>query len=135
MPRRPTSILLLGSLVVLCLGCGDTTAPAPQSPLPQSPPPTSSATSGFIYGYVVDQSGICIRGAMVQIVEGPGTGRKSGQADACAAWDYGGEYEFRDLPGGATVTLRASAPGYRSEDRQVVAENGGPGVEFVLAPE
>jgi len=134
MPRRPSSILLFGSLVVLCLGCGDSTAP-PQSPLPQSPPPTSPATSGYIWGYVVDAAGGCIAGAVVEIVDGPGTGRKSGQADDCSAWDYGGSYEFHGLPLDATVTLRASAPGYRSEDRQVVVENGGPGVIFAPAPE
>jgi len=91
--------------------------------------------SGRILGYVVDQSGLCITGAVVEIIDGPGTGRTSGQADVCAAWDYGGEYEFDNLPLGATVTLRASAPGYRSKDLQIVVQNGGPGVEIGLDPE
>jgi hypothetical protein len=87
--------------------------------------------SGFIWGQVIDQAGLCIRGATVEIIAGPGMGRKSGQPDDCGAWDYTG-FEFRDLPYGATVTLRANAPMYSPQDREVVALNGGPPVQFVF---
>jgi hypothetical protein len=70
----------------------------------------------------------------VEIVDGPGAGRASGQPDECDAWDYVG-FEFRDLPLGGTVTLRASAPGYRPEDRQLITQEGGGPVQFVLIPE
>ena len=77
--------------------------------------------------------GACVHGAVVEIVQGPGTARKSAQADGCSAWDYSGGYEFRNVPLGATVALRASAPGYGSEVRELVVQNGRSGVEFDLA--
>jgi hypothetical protein len=123
---------LLGSCFVLCLGCGDTAAPVSQSPPPT--PPTPTTTSGFLWGQVLDQSGLCLHGGVVEIVDGPGTGRRSGQPDGCSAWDYVG-YEFRDLPLGATVTLRATASGYQPQDREFVVPNGGEPVQFVLTPE
>ena len=126
MPRPRNSSPLLVSFVVLCLGCGDTAAPS------QSPPPAQPAMSGFIWGQVLKESGLCIRGAVVEIVGGPGIGLKSGQPDECGAWDYVG-YELRDLPLGATVTLRATALGYQQEDRELVVRSGGEPVQFVLA--
>jgi hypothetical protein len=88
---------------------------------------------GFIWGQVLEESGVCIRGGMVEIVEGPGTGRKSGQPDDCGAWDYDG-FWLNNLPLGATVTLRATAPGYQPEDRDVVVPAGGGPVQFALQP-
>lgn len=88
--------------------------------------------SGFIWGQVLKESGMCIRGAVVEIVDGPGIGLKSGQPDECDAWDYVG-YEFHDLPLGATVTLRATASGYQPADRELLVRNGGEPVQFVLA--
>jgi hypothetical protein len=133
MPRPRNSSPLLLSFLVLCLGCGDTAAPSQSPPpTPQSPPPAQPAMSGFIWGQVLKESGVCIRGAVVEIVDGPGIGLKSGQPDECGAWDYVG-YEFRDLPLGATVTLRATALGYQLEDRELVVRNGGGPVQFVLA--
>jgi hypothetical protein len=131
--QTQSSVPLLVSLLVLCLGCGDATAPALESPPPPStptPPPPTPMT-GFIWGQVLDKSGLCIRGGMVEIVAGPGTGRKTGQPDDCGAWDYTG-FEFSDLPYRATVTLRASAPGFSPQDREVVALNDGGPVQFVL---
>jgi hypothetical protein len=131
MPQRRSSSALLGSFLFLCLGCGDTAGPVSESP-PPTPEPT--AESGYIWGFVVGVSGACVHGAVVEIVQGPGTGRKSAQADGCSAWDYSGGYEFRNVPMGATVALRASAPGYGSQVRELVVQNGGSGVEFDLAP-
>jgi hypothetical protein len=127
MPHPRNSSPLLASFLVLCLGCGDAAAP-----VPQSPPPTPTATSGFIWGQVLDQSGLCLDGGVVEIVDGPGIGEKSGQPDGCNAWDYVG-YEFRDLPAGATVTLRATASGYQPQDRELVVPSSGEPVQFVLA--
>jgi hypothetical protein len=133
MRQTQSSVPLLASLLVLCLGCGDTAAPALESPPPPSTPTTPAPTplSGFIWGQVLNQAGGCIRGAMVEIVAGPGTGRQSGQPDDCSAWDYTG-FEFGDLPYRATVTLRANAPGFSPQDREVVALNGGGPVQFVF---
>jgi len=90
--------------------------------------------TGFIWGQVIDSTGLCIRGAIVEIVNGLATGHSSRQPDECDAWSYVG-YEFRNLPIGATETLRAMAPGYQSQEQQVVAGNGGYPVQFVLVPE
>lgn len=130
------SALVAGSLLALCLGCGDNTAPStsPPPPSPPATPPPSPAMGGFIWGQVLDSSGVCLPGGMVRIVAGPGTGRASGQPDGCDAWDYGG-FSLGDLPLGATVTLRAGAPGHRSEERQLVTQAGGGPVQFVLVPE
>jgi carboxypeptidase family protein len=95
---------------------------------------TQQPTERVPWGTVVDASGVCIRGSTVSIVDGPGTGNHSGQPDECNAWGYDG-FEFRNLPLDATVTLRATAPGYRSQNRQVVAGNGGAPVEFDLTPQ
>lgn len=128
MLKLHSSSPLVGSLlVVLGLGCAEPTVPTP------SPPPPTATGGGFISGYVLDQSGVCLSGAVVEIVEGSGVGRKSNQSGGCTAWDYGNEYEFRDLQLGATVTLRATAPGYQSQDRELVVQNGGSPVDFVLA--
>jgi len=90
--------------------------------------------TGFIWGTVVDAAGICIPGATISIVDGPGAGRQSGQPDECNAWDSDG-FEFRNLPLDAMVTLRANAPGYQSQERQVRVGNGGPPVVFAPAPQ
>jgi hypothetical protein len=90
--------------------------------------------SGFIWGEVFTESGVCIRGAMVEIVEGPSVGRKSGQPDNCSIWGEEG-FWFDGLPVGATVTLRATASGYQPEDSAVGVPNGGRPVQFFLQPD
>ena len=91
--------------------------------------------TGHIWGQVLNESGVCIRGAMVEIVAGPGMGRKSGQPDPplCDAWWTEG-YHFDDLPLGARVTLRATAQGYQPEDRELRVPAGGYPVQFRLQP-
>jgi Tol biopolymer transport system component len=91
-------------------------------------PPT-----GSIRGQVLDGSGLCIRGGMVEIVAGPGMGRTSGQPDTCNASSEDG-FVFDDLPLGATVTLRATAPRYQPEVSAIVVPAGGGPVQFVLQP-
>jgi len=86
---------------------------------------------GITWGKVLGEGVGCIRGAMVEIVAGPGLGRTSGQPDTCDPWNEDG-FWFYDLPLGATVTLRATASGYQSEDRDVVVPRGGEAVVFVL---
>jgi hypothetical protein len=85
------SIPLVASMLVLSLGCSDSTAPGSQPP-PTSPAPT--AQSGYVWGFVIDAagSGGCVHGAVVEIVDGPGTGGKSAQPDGCSKWDYSGGY-------------------------------------------
>jgi hypothetical protein len=123
---------LAGSLLVLlCLGCGEN-GTSPTTP-PLEPPP--NATTGFIWGHVVRQSGVCITGAVVEIVAGPGTGRKAIQTEACDAWSYVIGYEFSNLPIGVTVKLRATKEGHQPQERETVVRNGGYPFQFVLSPE
>ncbi|HEY9015872.1 MAG TPA: hypothetical protein VIM84_12515 [Gemmatimonadales bacterium] len=95
---------------------------------------SATSGSGFLWGQVLEGSGLCIRGGMVEIVAGPGIGRKSGQPENCGAWDYDG-FWLETLPMGATVTLRATAPGYQPENRDVVVPNDGRPVQFHLQPQ
>ena len=122
--------------IVFLFGCGenDTLAPAAGDALP--PPPVTMGTgAGFVWGHVVMDSGICIEGAVVEIIDGPGLGQKQTQRTPCDAWSYGDGFEFRGLPLGATITLRASARGYLPEELELVTQNGGYPVTFELNKE
>lgn len=156
MPLRRFTSHLLAWLLALSLGCREATAPGLQSsepstpadPLPvppapapppaQTPPtpisPPSPVMTGWIWGEVLDSRGACVHQGVVEIIDGPGAGRVSNQPDGCDAWDEPG-FEFDDLPIGATLTLRAKAPGYVSEVRQVSVPDRQAGVtptQFVL---
>jgi hypothetical protein len=88
--------------------------------------------SGFLWGQVFgEDAALCLEGGMVEIVAGPGKGLKSGQPDTCDPWSYDGWF-LNDLQLGATVTLRATAPGYQPKDSVVVVPAGGYPIQFVL---
>ena len=120
------SLVAASAFVLLGTGCRDNPLRLPTSPAPQ-PPPTAR---GVVWGYVIDDSGGCLIPAVVEIVEGPDVGKKVVQAEPCSIWDYGdGGFQFRDVPLGVPVRLRAMKEGYRAEERQVTAGNR---VEIVL---
>jgi hypothetical protein len=83
---------------------------------------------------VVDESGICIAGATIYVVSGPDAGQTFVQDSDCDAWSYSGGVFFGNLSAGVTMTLRASAAGYGSMERTIVAEPSGQAVEFDLTP-
>lgn len=93
-------------------------------------PPLTGSLWGQVFG---EDSALCLQGAMVEIVAGPGMGRRSGQPATCDPWSYDGWF-LNDLQLGATVTLRATAPGYQPKDSVVVVPAGGGPVQFVLQP-
>jgi hypothetical protein len=124
--------LLLAAL--LLVGCGDNGTLDPAGDLPLLPP-TVFTGGGFVWGHVVMDSGVCIPGAVVEIVAGPGAGRKMVQQTPCDAWSYGDGFAFDGLPLGAKIRLEASARGYQSEAIDVVTQNGGYPVTFELKPE
>jgi len=74
---------------------------------------------------VVDESGVCIVGATVQVVNGQGVGQSNTQVTPCDAWSYDGGVMFRDLTPDVEMTLRASAPGYAAQEKTVVPSLGG----------
>ena len=70
----------------------------------------------LLWGFVVDANGICIRDATVEIVRGQRTGEIVKQETPCDAWGYYGGFQFKGLVSGGELTVRASAPGYRSAE-------------------
>jgi hypothetical protein len=94
-----------------------------------------ASLDGYVWGHVVDESGVCIMGAVVQIQIGPGAGRSFRQDQPCDAWSYGDGFEFKSLPPGAQLKLRATADGWKSQDVDIVVGNGGPPVTFALERE
>jgi hypothetical protein len=105
--------------------------PAPQQPPPPPPPPAV----GYIWGHVVGQSGVCLYGAVVEIVAGPASGRQATQDVARDAWSYVPGFEFSDLPYGETVRLRATLKGYRTQERELPIPNGSPPIQFAIERE
>jgi hypothetical protein len=103
------------------------TAPSPPiptaSPVPVPAPPAGSLT--FLWGMVVDESGVCIVGATVQVVNGQGLGQSITQVTPCDAWSYDGGVMFRGLTPDVEMTLRASAAGYAAQEKTVVPSLGG----------
>ena len=135
MPKLSSSPFSVGSaLVVILGGCADDRPTLIAGPGIQ--PPTDQVQGmGSIWGYVVESSGICLSNATVEVVSGPGTGRQTEQTVPCDAWAYGNGFGFNNLPLGATVTLRAKRPGYKSQDLEVVVRSAGYADVIVLQPE
>jgi hypothetical protein len=102
------------------------TSPGP--PIPTASPVPTPAPAGsltFLWGMVVDGSGVCIVGATVQVVSGQGLGQSMRQTTPCDAWSYDGGVMFRDLTPGVEMTLRASASGYDAQEKTVAPSLGG----------
>jgi hypothetical protein len=71
---------------------------------------------------VVDEAGLCIVGATIEVVDG--AGHAVTQTTPCDAWAYDGGVVFRDLTPGVEMTLRASASGYAAQEKTVVPSLG-----------
>ena len=116
-------------LTLSILGCSqDSTQRSPTAPTPPVaalpppalPPPPSNRYA--LWGVVVTPSGACIEGATVEVVGGAELlGQKVTQTVPCDLARFTGGFEFDDVPP-ATMTLRASAPGYVS--REQIIETG-----------
>jgi hypothetical protein len=74
----------------------------------------------MLWGMVVDETGVCIAGATVQVVSGERPGQIITQTTPCDAWAYDGGFVLTGLTAGVEVTLRASAPGYAEQERTFV---------------
>jgi hypothetical protein len=110
--------------------------PTPPPPDPPPPGPTPPPRLTFVWVVVLDGSdggGICVRDATVEIVTGQGLGRRIAQANECSYWDPDYDAMFEELVEGVELTMRASAPGYATEEKTVVPTFGGQqAVTFVL---
>jgi hypothetical protein len=75
-------------------------------------------------GYVIDGSGICVPNATIEIVDGQGVGQRIRQETPCGAWDYGGGFTIKELTSGIALTVRASAPGFVTQEETFVPTPG-----------
>jgi hypothetical protein len=103
-------------------------APAAPTPPPPPAPPAPTPGSeqlGMIWVMVVERSGVCIRGATVQIMTGPSAGPSIEQDAECDAWSYSGGVEFHNLAPGVEVTIRATTPSGGVQEKAVSPSVGG----------
>ena len=106
-------------VIAAASGCSNTaTGPTP-APVPANAPSPAPAAEarGLLVGFVVERTGACVNDATVEIVGGQGVGQRVTQMTPCGVWDYGGGFVFNDLALGEALTVRATAPGYRSAER------------------
>jgi hypothetical protein len=90
-------------------------------------------------GLVEASTGNCIEGATVEVVSGQSLGQKVTQTTPCDHWDDSpnGGFIFKGLTPGVAMTLRASAPGWDTQEKVVVPASFSQGqptyaIEFVL---
>jgi hypothetical protein len=119
------------------LGCsqesGQPLPTAPGQPVPSTSPAPTPSSQAFLWVMVVEETGVCIVGATVEVVRGQGLGQRITQDTPCDAWDYGGGIVFRDLTPGVEMTLRTSASGYAAQERTVIPSLGAQ-MAVLLAP-
>lgn len=105
---------------------------APNVPGVPSVPIVPIPSGGWIWVMVLEESGMCITGANVVVVRGEGVGQSLTHTRPCNAWSYDAEIMFVGLTLGATVTIRASAPGYATREVTAYAQRSGQATEIVL---
>jgi len=105
-------------------GCSADSLLSPSTAVDSSVP-TSGPTTAVLWGFVVDESGACIRDAEVEAIAGQAVGEVMHQETPCDVWAYGGGFYFNDLKPGIAITIRASAPGYAPRQMTVMPFTGG----------
>ena len=113
-------------LLLLVAGCsGDS---------PTSPP--GGGGTGSVSGFAHESSGVCLSGAVVEVLDGPRAGAKVTQADPCGGvWDYSGGYSFSGLPTNTFVRMRASKAGYVSSEMTFSTNAPAGHSNFLLTPQ
>jgi hypothetical protein len=130
-----TALTILSTLTLLgCSGENLSRLPTtPDTPDTPEPPPYQPVSAAWLWGMVVEDSGVCIVGATVTVVRGQGLGQSIKQTTPCDAWAYDGGFLFRNLAPGVEMTLRTSATGYAAVERTVVPSSG-PQMALLLVP-
>lgn len=117
--------VIAGSLAMLSLAsCSETNLPTAPTEPPASPAPPPVSSKGSFIGNIMDADThrACIANAQAEIIAGPSSGTIYPQnLEYCE--DPGAGFVINDLPVGAVLRLRASAPGYTSVES-----------DFVIAP-
>ena len=114
-------------VIVVALTASGCSAGSPLSPSTtvdssvQAPAPTTTAV---LSGFVVDESGTCIRDARIEAIAGQAVGDVMPQETPCSVWDYSGGFSFKDLKPGIAITIRAFAPGYVPRELTVMPFTG-----------
>jgi hypothetical protein len=118
----PAFILLAG-----LYGCSSPTTPT-------TPGAASAPVSGprNVFGVVINASGACLAGAVVEVIAGQAVGQKSAQSGPCDAWWPFNGFAFSNLTPGVSLTLRATAPGHATKD--VTVKPDLQPVEVVMEP-
>lgn len=118
----------LAMLVTVSLvGCSEDSTP-------RLPTPTSTPSSlTWLWAMVVDETGLCIAGATVEVVRGQGAGQRITQTTPCDAWAFDGGVVLTNLTPGVEMTLRASASGFAAQEKSVVPALG-PQMAVLFAP-
>jgi hypothetical protein len=107
------------SMSLILFGCSGDNTPltAPGSPVTTVPvPPAPTAGSATLWVIVVQENGICILGAKVDVIVKDTVVQSATITEPCDAWWVDGLF-FKDLTPGVEVTLRASAAGYVSQEK------------------
>lgn len=128
-------LAMLTTLLLVACGTGGPAGPtvptSPAQPSKPAPPPVPPpAPSARVWAMVIRDSGACIA-ATVQAISGQAVGQIRAQTNECDAWAYDGGVVFENLTPGIQMTLRASAPGYASQNVIVVPTAGVQGAIFI----
>ena len=130
--------LAMFALAALTLGACSRESPPLLDPTPDSGisglTPADPATSGWIWAMAVGNDGGCIPGATFTVVSGQSyVDEIITQQTPCSVWDYGDVgIMLRRLTPGVAMTLRASAAGYLTVERTVLAQSSGTSEIFAL---
>jgi hypothetical protein len=126
----PALILAAVLSAAACGGGTPPTAPTPAPPAPSNPPaPTppvpAPVVTGAVWVVVLPEggSGACITGATVQVIVDSDVVQTKTQ-QPCDYWDPDYDLVFKDLPIDG-VTIRASAPGYLTQETPATPSKGG----------
>ena len=107
---------------------------SPTSPIAQPPPrpPLPAVVAGTVYS----PSGMCLAGAVVEVLDAGHAGERLVQTECGGYWDGAGPGYTLPLPSGTSVRLRASMQGYRSKEETFIAKPDATGeANFTLEPE
>ena len=98
---------------------------APPTTLADSIALFAASHNATIAGFVLDSSDNCIVGARVELMNGS-TASATFTQTVCGFWDYGDDlgFSFHNLAAGVPMTVRASAPGYKTG--QIIATPSNP---------
>jgi carboxypeptidase family protein len=120
-------------LALMLIGCSHESTPTAATPpvMTASSTPTPSA-SVSLWGFVVNAAGACIENATVEASRGQAQGQRIVQVTPCDVWAYDGGFVFKDLTPGVQITVRASAPGWSTEEKTFVAGEQGTGKAVVI---